>query len=74
MTVMQERGNKFIRIERSARGKEGNVTNDPYFDFIDTKYPEIIADIKETKALSAETEQKLISAINEHKETFLKTR
>lgn len=37
------------------------------FEYIDTKYPEIPQDIKETKELSEETEQKLIAAIEEVK-------
>lgn len=37
------------------------------FEYINTKYPEIPEDIKKTKELSAETEEKLIKAINECK-------
>lgn len=40
------------------------------FDYIDTKYPEIPASIKETKQLDEETENKLINAIKEFKATF----
>ncbi|MBS6821797.1 MAG: F0F1 ATP synthase subunit alpha [Roseburia sp.] len=41
------------------------------FAFIDTKYPEIPASIRDTKALSDEMEQKLIQAIEEYKKQFL---
>ena len=37
------------------------------FEFIDTKYPEIPQDIKATRELSKETEDKLKSAIEEFK-------
>ena len=40
------------------------------FEFIDTKYPEIITSIRETKELAEETEQKLIKAIEESKADF----
>ena len=40
------------------------------FECIDTKYPEIITSIRETKELAEETEQKLIKAIEESKENF----
>ncbi len=40
------------------------------FAFIDTKYPEIPTDIKETKVMSEETEKKLVAAINEFKAQF----
>ena len=42
------------------------------FEFIDTKYPEIPAQIKETKVLSEENEQALIKAIEEFKQEFLR--
>ena len=41
------------------------------FAFIDTKYPEIPASIRDTKMLSDEMEQKLIQAIEEYKKQFL---
>ena len=41
------------------------------FAFIDTKYPEIPASIRDTKVLSDEMEQKLIQAIEEYKKQFL---
>ncbi len=41
------------------------------FAFIDTKYPEIPASIRDTKVLSEEMEQKLIQAIEEYKKQFL---
>ena len=37
------------------------------FEFIDTKYPEIPQDIKATRELSKETEDKLKAAIEEFK-------
>ncbi|MGN0317200.1 MAG: F0F1 ATP synthase subunit alpha [Lachnospira sp.] len=40
------------------------------FEFIDTKYPQIPESIKETKELTPENEQALISAIEEFKKTF----
>ncbi|MGN0291105.1 MAG: F0F1 ATP synthase subunit alpha [Lachnospiraceae bacterium] len=40
------------------------------FEHIDTKYPEIITSIHDTKELSEETEQKLIKAIEECKADF----
>ena len=42
------------------------------FEFIDMKYPEIPQDIKNTKELTEETEQKLIQAIKEFKADFVK--
>lgn len=44
---------------------------DELFEYIDTKYPEILASIRETKQLDEETEQKLIQAIQEKKATLL---
>ena len=41
------------------------------FAFIDTKYPEIPASIRDTKVLSDEMEQKLIQVIEEYKKQFL---
>ena len=41
------------------------------FAFIDTKYPEIPASIRDTKVLNDEMEQKLIQAIEEFKKQFL---
>ena len=41
------------------------------FAFIDTKYSEIPASIRDTKVLSDEMEQKLIQAIEEYKKQFL---
>ena len=40
------------------------------FECIDTKYPEIITSIRETKELAEKTEQKLIKAIEESKADF----
>ncbi len=40
------------------------------FEFIDTKYPEIPANIKNTKVLDDETEKKLVKAIEEFKAGF----
>ncbi len=40
------------------------------FEHIDTKYPEIITSIRETKELKEEIEQKLIKAIEESKANF----
>ena len=42
------------------------------FELIDTKYPEIFTSIAETKVLDDATEEKLIKAINEAKESFRK--
>ena len=42
------------------------------FDLIDTKYPEIFTSIAETKVMDDATEEKLIKAINEAKESFRK--
>ena len=42
------------------------------FDLIDTKYPEIVTSIAETKVMDDATEEKLIKAINEAKESFRK--
>jgi len=43
-----------------------------FTEFIKTNYPEIPASIKETKEISAETDEKLVKAINEFKASFLK--
>ncbi len=40
------------------------------FEFIDTKYPEIPAGIRDTKQLSEEAENKLVKAITEFKKEF----
>lgn len=40
------------------------------FEFVDTRYPEIPADIKETKQMGEETEKLLIKAITEFKKEF----
>ncbi len=40
------------------------------FEFIDTKYPEIPAGIRETKQLNEEAENKLVKAITEFKKEF----
>ncbi|MBQ3060996.1 MAG: F0F1 ATP synthase subunit alpha [Lachnospiraceae bacterium] len=42
------------------------------FEFIDTKYSEIPKSIREEKVISEETEEKLINAIKEFKQDFLK--
>ena len=42
------------------------------FELIDTKYPEIFTIIAETKVMDDATEEKLIKAINEAKESFRK--
>ena len=42
------------------------------FKLIDTKYPEIFTSIAETKVMDDATEEKLIKAINEAKESFRK--
>ena len=42
-----------------------------FFDFIDTKYPQIPESIKETKELTADNEKALIAAIEEFKKTFI---
>ena len=39
-------------------------------EYIDTKYPEIYASIRETKQLSPETEEQIVKAIGEFKEKF----
>ncbi len=43
-----------------------------FFEFLDTKYPEIPAAIASQKVISEETEQKLQNALTEFKEEFLK--
>ena len=40
------------------------------FEFIKTKYPDIPADIKESKELKPEVEEQLIKAIEEFKKDF----
>lgn len=42
------------------------------FELIDTKYPEIFQSIADTKVMKEETEEKLIQAINECKNSFRK--
>ena len=42
------------------------------FEFVDTKYPEILESIRTEKVISDEIEQKLITAINECKKEYLK--
>ena len=42
------------------------------FELVDTKYPEIFTSIAETKVMDDATEEKLIKAINEAKESFRK--
>ena len=42
------------------------------FELIDTKYPEIFTSIAETKVMDDATEEKVIKAINEAKESFRK--
>lgn len=42
------------------------------FELIDTKYPEIFQSIADTKVMNKETEEKLIQAINECKDSFRK--
>lgn len=42
------------------------------FELIDTKYPEIFQSIADTKVMEEETEEKLIQAINECKNSFRK--
>ena len=42
------------------------------FELIDTKYPEIFTSIAETKVMDDATEEKLLKAINEAKESFRK--
>jgi F-type H+-transporting ATPase subunit alpha len=39
-------------------------------EFVETKYPEILSTIRETKAMDEETEKKLIQAIEECKKSF----
>ena len=43
-----------------------------FFEFIDTKYPEIPASIKETKEITEDNEKALVNAINEFKTQFNK--
>ena len=42
------------------------------FEFMDTKYPEVPAAIRDEKEISSQTEQKLIQAIKEFKSQFMK--
>ena len=41
------------------------------FDFVDTKYPDVPAAIRDEKEISDETEKKLVKAIEEYKNEFL---
>ena len=41
------------------------------FEYIDTKYPEIVDAIRKEKEISDKTEEALIKAITEFKEQFL---
>ena len=43
-----------------------------FFDYLDTKHPEIPAAIAEEKAISDATEEKLVKALNDFKAEFLK--
>ena len=43
-----------------------------FFDYLDTKHPEIPAAIAEEKVISDETEEKLVKALNDFKAEFLK--
>lgn len=43
-----------------------------FIEFLKTNYPEIPNSIKDTKEISDETDEKLVKAINEFKDTFLK--
>ena len=45
---------------------------DVLFDLIDTKYPEIWKEIRETKEIGEKTEQKIIQAVSECKASFRK--
>ncbi|MDO4554384.1 MAG: F0F1 ATP synthase subunit alpha [Lachnospiraceae bacterium] len=45
---------------------------DGLFEYIDTKYPEIFAGIRETKQLEADKEELLVKAITEFKAEYLK--
>jgi F-type H+-transporting ATPase subunit alpha len=42
------------------------------FEYIDTKYPEVPASIREDKEIKEDTEKKLIQAIEEFKAEFEK--
>ena len=44
------------------------------FEYVETKYPEILESIRETKELTAETEKTLVRAIEECKESFQQNR
>lgn len=41
------------------------------FEFIDTKYPEVPASIRDAKEITDDTESKLIKAIEEYKKVFI---
>ena len=43
-----------------------------FIEFLKTNYPEIPNSIKDTKEISDETDEKLVKAINEFKDSFLK--
>ncbi|MBQ3036118.1 MAG: F0F1 ATP synthase subunit alpha, partial [Lachnospiraceae bacterium] len=43
-----------------------------FFEFIDTKYPEIPEGIKDSKVISEENEAKLLAAVEEFKQDFVK--
>ena len=41
------------------------------FEFMDTKYPDVLSAIRDEKEISGATEEKLVKAIEEFKKTFL---
>ncbi len=43
-----------------------------FFEFLDTKYPEVPQGIKESKVISEENEEKLLTAVEEFKKDFVK--
>ena len=59
---------KDIAVEHVAEFEKG------LFDFVETQRPEILAAINETKDLSKETEQAIITAINDFKAKFVPTK
>ena len=50
----------------------GNQNKKELFEFVDTKYPEIFATIKETKQIDEALEETIVKAITECKAEFMK--
>ena len=59
---------KDIAVENVAEFEKG------LFDFVETQRPEILAAINETKDLSKETEEAIVTAIKDFKAKFVPTK